>query len=55
MLAMVGRSGRSVDLASVERCLLGPVVVDVNTVQCEPVLTSCLIKSVGHLKPARES
>lgn len=46
VLAVVGRGGRSVDLAGVERSLLGPVVVDVNTVQCEPVLTGGFIKSV---------
>lgn len=32
VLAMVGRSGRSVDLAGVKRGLLGPVVVDVHAV-----------------------
>ena len=53
MLAMVGGGGRSVDLAGVERGLLGPVVVDVNAVQCEPVLTGGLVKRVGHLKSVR--
>lgn len=32
MLAMVGGSGRSVDLAGIECSLLGPVVVDVDAV-----------------------
>lgn len=46
MLAMVGRGGGSVDLAGVERRLLGPVVVDVNAVEREPVLTGRLVESV---------
>lgn len=53
VLAMVGGGGGGVDLAGVERGLLGPVVVDVHTVQREPVLTGRLIKGVGHLKPGR--
>lgn len=53
VLAVVGGGGGSVDLAGVERRLLAPVVVDVHAVQCEPVLTSRLIKGVGHLKPGR--
>lgn len=53
VLAMVGGGGGGVDLAGVERGLLGPVVVDVHTVQREPVLTGRLVKGVGHLKPGR--
>lgn len=55
VLAMVGGGGRGVDLTGVERRLLSPVVVDVHAVQCEPVLTSRLIKGVGHLKPGRRN
>jgi hypothetical protein len=51
MLAMVGGSGRGVDLAGVERGLLRPVVVDVNTIQGKPVLPRRLVKCVGHLEP----
>lgn len=51
VLAVVGGGGGGVDLAGVERRLLGPVVVDVHAVQREPVLTSRLVKGVGHLKP----
>lgn len=51
VLTVVGRGGGGVDLTGVERGLLGPVVVDVNAVQGEPVLTCCLVKRVGHLKP----
>lgn len=51
VLAVVGGGGGGIDLAGVERSLLGPVVVDVNAVQGEPVLTSCLIEGVGHLEP----
>lgn len=54
VLAMVGGGGGGVDLAGVERGLLGPVVVDVHTVQREPVLTGRLVKGVGHLKPGRK-
>lgn len=32
VLAVVGRGGGSVDLAGIERSLLGPVVVDMNAV-----------------------
>lgn len=53
VLAMVGGGGGGVDLAGVERGLLGPVVVDVHTVQREPVLTGRLVKGVGHLEPGR--
>lgn len=51
VLAMVGGGGGGVDLAGVERGLLGPVVVDVHAVQREPVLTGRLVERVGHLKP----
>lgn len=54
VLAMVGGGGGGVDLAGVERRLLRPVVVDVHAVQREPVLTSRLVKGVGHLKPEPE-
>lgn len=53
VLAMVGGGGGGVDLAGVERGLLGPVVVDVHAVQREPVLTGRLVKGVGHLEPGR--
>lgn len=46
VLAMVGGRGGGVDLAGVERGLLGPVVVDVHAVQREPVLTGRLVKRV---------
>lgn len=54
VLAMVGGGGGGVDLAGVERGLLGPVVVDVHAVQREPVLTGRLVERVGHLKPEPE-
>lgn len=53
VLAMVGGGGGGVDLTGIERGLLGPVVVDVHTVQREPVLTGRLIKRVRHLKPGQ--
>ena len=54
VLAVVGRGGGGVHLAGVERGLLGPVVMDVDAVEGEPVLTRRLVESVGHLKPASE-
>lgn len=39
VLAVVGVGGRRVNVSRVERGLVSPVVVDVNAVQSEPVLS----------------
>lgn len=49
VLTVVGVGTRSVNIGGVERCLVGPVVVDVYAVQSEPVLPCRLIECVGHL------